>query len=329
MNLKDRIYITLSKIAPLKYREHFGKQLICAGEQSTVEQWIGTTTAIGLLLSIVVAIIPVSLFREFDILYILLAVGAFLFTHFVAYLIAYFKAEDRRKKVDEALPDMLQLIAANLRAGMTPFQALKLSARDEFGPLKDEVECATSKALGVASFSAALLSISKSVKSDTLDRSMKLFTTAMRSGGHLAQLLEELSNDISTSMELKRELITNTKTYTMFIMFTIVIGAPLLLAIAINFLGIVTELQQETSASTVGFGLSFLAGEIEITTGFLNKISLVLIGVTVTLASMLLGVIAEGKIKYGFRYIPFLLIGAFIMFFVAKYLVGNYLLGMA
>jgi len=327
MRLQGRIYLVLAKIAPSPYRRYFAKQLIYAGESVSADKWLGSTTAVGLLIALTVLLLPLTIYQEFDVRFVLLAGILFVFTHFFSYLIVYFKAEDRSKRVDEALPDMLQLVSSNLRAGMTPFQALRMSARKEFGPLKHEIELATTKALGTASFSDALLSISKTVRSETLERSMKLFNTALRSGGHLAQLLEELSTDIATTRSLQRELITNTKTYTMFIIFTIAVGTPLLLAIAIHFLSVVTDLQQQTGASTAGFGLSFLAGEISITTSFLNMVSITLMAITASLASMLLGVISDGKMQNGLRYAPFLLIGSFVVFFLSKKVVGSYLLG--
>ena len=67
-------------------------------------------------------------------------------------MIVYYKQKDRTERIEQALPDMLQLIASNLRAGMTPYHAMKLASRDEFGPLKEEMDYATTKALGIENF---------------------------------------------------------------------------------------------------------------------------------------------------------------------------------
>jgi len=321
MRAKERIYTIFARLTPFAYRRVIKQQLVYAGIKESVEIWLGGATALGLLFAISISIIPFALYQRFELLYLLGGIAGFLFVEFLFYLLLYFKVEDRTRRIEEVLPDALQLIAANLRAGMTPYQALKLSARKEFGPFKEEMDHATALALGTESFSEVLLKISKRVKSDMLERALKLFTTAMHSGGHLAQLLEELSKDIAETRGLKKELVTNTRTYTMFILFTIVIGTPLLLAIAIHFVDVISEMQ---TANTVGFGMAFLAGEVAITSDFLLKVSIVLLTVTSILASMLIGVIQEGKSSYGLRYALFIMFGSFTVFFIVKRLITGF-----
>ncbi|MEE9525829.1 MAG: type II secretion system F family protein, partial [Candidatus Woesearchaeota archaeon] len=206
-----------------------------------------------------------------------------------------------------------------------PFQAMKLAARDEFGPLKEEIEYATTKALGTESFSEALLSMAKRIKSPILDRAMKLFSASMKSGGHLAQLLEDLANDIAETRALKKELITNTKMYSMLIMFMVVIGAPLLLAVSIHFIKIISGMQATTGAAEAGFGMAALIGTISLTPGFLTKLSVVILFITSLLASMLMGVIAEGKEKYGLKYAPLVITGSLIVFVISQYIISGFL----
>lgn len=340
MELKKRCYLTCSKMFPKRYKNYVDKLISYGGGKETCENWLGSAAIFGLAVFASILLIPWSLrglpkkfvpaAGEFlspskpnYILYILIGIGIFILIQLIVYLTIYFRAEERTKRIENALPDTLQLIASNLRAGMTPFKALKLSARKEFGPLKEEIDRATSEALGTESFSKTLLRISSRVKSEMLDRALKLFTTAMKSGGHLAQLLEELGRDISETRSLKRELVTNTKTYTMFIMFTVIIGTPLLLAIAIHFVRIITEIQTR-NITNIGFGLSFLAGEITITTGFLTKVAIIMLIITALLASMLIGVIREGKSKYGFKYAPLTIIGSFVVFFVVRGLISGF-----
>jgi pilus assembly protein TadC len=248
----------------------------------------------------------------------------FIGVEIMTYLLLYFKVEDRTKRVERVLPDMLQLLSSNIRVGMTPFQALKLAARKEFGPLEEEIRHATARSLGTESFAQTLLGMSKRIKSDMLERAMKLFGTAMHSGGHLAPLLEELAKDIGETQALKKELVTNTKTYSSFIMFTIVVGTPLLLAISIHFITVITGLQAQTSTATASFGLGFLGGKVAITVDFLIKVSIVMLTLTGLLAGMLLGVITEGKAKFGLKYAPIIIGGSLIAFVILRILVTRY-----
>ncbi|MBU2561180.1 MAG: type II secretion system F family protein [Nanoarchaeota archaeon] len=341
MRLKERVYVSASRVLPSSYRQHLSQMLLYTGEGQSVDYWLGSGTVLGLLVLIIALIAPFALqtapitgFSVAEAAEVeearvvppgagFLAGGALLFIiiQLIIYLVVYFKVEDRTRRAEKALPDALHLMAANIRAGMTPFQAMKLSARKEFGPLSEEIGYATAKALGTESFSDALLSIKQRIKSGMLDRVMQLFASSMKAGGHLAQLLEEVAKDISATRALKRELVTNTKMYTMLIMFTIVICAPLLQAISIHFVKVITDMQSKASAGDEGFGMSFLAGEVAMTPEFLIVISVVMLVTTSLLASMLAGVIVEGKGKYGLKYAPIVITGTLIMFFVFRHLI--------
>jgi archaeal flagellar protein FlaJ len=290
--------------------------------------FLGKVVILSFLYALVAVFAPFALYGRFRLDFMAGAIGLLIAGFFLGNMNVYFKAEDRTKKVEDTLPDAFQMIAANLRAGMTPFKALKSISKGKSGPLEEEIEYVTSKALGTESFGENLLRISERIRSDTLDKSMKLFTTSMRSGGRLATLLEELAVDISETQSLKNELKTSTKTYTAFILFTILIGTPLLLAISVNFVKMMANMQSMSIASTTDFGLGNLMGAVTITPGFLTQIAVGLLVMTSVLASMLMGTINEGKPKSGLRMAPVIMAGCIIVFFVSGMIVGKYILGL-
>jgi hypothetical protein len=297
---------------------------IYADDDSDISDWLGKMLLVSILIGVAAAVFIILQF-DFKIIYVVACFFAFIFLfQFFVYITIYFKMENRKSKIEKALPDALQLIASNLQAGMTPYSAIKISARKEFGPLSDELIKATSQALGTKNFSEELMKIGDRVDSPTVKRSLKLITSSIHSGGHLASLLEDLSEDIAETQSLKTEMVTNTKTYVMFIMFTIIIGAPLLLSISVHFVGMVQGMQSQTTLSTDEFGLGFLTGEIEITPEFLTDISLVVLFFTSFLACLLTGVIISGKKKEGLRYVPFVVASSITLFFIAKYAIGTF-----
>ncbi len=323
MEPKERAYLDFARVCPKAFREHVARVLAYGGSAEDVNSYLGSSILLSFIVFIAVSLIPWALGMGFREMYFIFGLAFFILVQAVYYMLAYLKAEDRTARIEAVLPDALQLVSANLKAGMTPFQALKASSRKEFGPLKEEIDRAVAKSLGTESFEEALMQISQRIKSELLERSLKLFTSAMKSGSHLAALLEELSKDIAETRSLKKELTTNTKNYMMLIMFTVIIGTPLLMAIAVHFLGIITDLQAKTGASAAGFGMEFLAGEIAISTDFLAKISVFLLIMTSLLACMFIGVLKEGKAKYGLRYSPVVLAGSFAVFFIVRYLIGR------
>ncbi|MBW2984341.1 type II secretion system F family protein [Candidatus Woesearchaeota archaeon] len=340
MKIKYRIYTTMARLVPIKYRKHLEQMLLYAGEKRSVDFWVGSASVLAVLLFIILFLSQLIFFPAKEIakpeviplafppMYVVFALLSLLAVQFLVYIAIYFKAADRTKRVEESLPDALQLMSANLRAGMTPFQSMKLAARKEFGPLKEEIEYATTKALGTESFAKALLSMAKRIQSPLLERAMKLFATSMKSGGRLAQLLEDLANDIAETKALKRDLVTNTKMYSMLIMFMVIVGAPILLSVSIHFIKIISDMQATTGVAEAEFGMAFLVGTISLTPGFLIKMSVAVLFVTSLLASMLMGVIAEGNEKYGLRYAPMVITASLAAFAVSRHVISSFFGGM-
>ena len=317
----------MAKLYPKKYRKDFKDLMVFSGLKKNPYIWLGKGIFVGTILSLVSSLISLFFFDTLTI--VIIAIGLFTMVQILNYLRVFFKVEERTKKVESSLPDAFQIVAANLRAGMTPYKALREAARDDLGPLAEEIKYATSRGLGTESFSSVLLRISTRIRSDVLDRSLKLFTTAMKSGGNLATLLEDIAADISETHALESELRSSTKTYTAFIMFTIIIGAPLLLAISVNFVQMISDMQVQTSAQSAGFGMGFLLGEIVITPLFLKKISITVLVITSILSSTLLGVINEGEPKSGLKYVPTIMFSCLIIYFITVNLVGKFLIGLS
>ena len=273
---------------------------------------------------LIFALFPWSVYGEFSLLYFLAGTGAFAGVQILSYMVLYFRVENRASRVEKALPDALQLMSSNIKAGMTPFAAIQLAAKPEFGPLEKELKRATVVALGTGSFVGSLLHITTRIRSETLRRAMGLFVTSLKSGAQLARLLDETARDIRESKMLKQEMLANTKTYTMFIIFIIIIGAPVLLAITIHFVELTESMRAKMLAGELTGTLGISTAPSEITVEFLIKISYVILFVTSFLSSAMLGVITEGKEKYGAKFLPFMLIGTFVVFLIARTAVSSF-----
>src|SRR3989344_4458029 len=57
----------------------------------------------------------------------------------IAFFVVIFFISAYLKKMEDVFPDFIELMASNLRAGMTIDQALLLSSRKEFSPLDSEI----------------------------------------------------------------------------------------------------------------------------------------------------------------------------------------------
>jgi pilus assembly protein TadC len=317
MDLKRRIYRSFANFYPANYKEYLARELMYGGDKTHVDYWLGVSFVSGFLFGLAIFLVPWSFSGLFNLWFLILSVLAFLLVQFFIYMVVYYKMKARTDRIEKSLPDMLQLIASNLRAGMTPYHAMKMAAKEEFGPLKDELEYATTKALGIANFGDALLTIKAHVNSDMLDRALELLTSSLRAGGKLADVLTNVAADLAESRDLRRELQTQTKTYSMFIMFMVAFGAPLLLGISFQFLNMVTDIYTNTGVE------GSLVGEIAITSEFFAVFSIFFLLVTSILASVLMGTISEGDVRYGLKNAPLIFVVSVILLYIVRYMVAG------
>ncbi len=319
--MKKHAYYFFSTLYPRSYRNSFEKLLIYGGDTFGVRYWLGSGFILSFLVFLIFILYPLSLHHSFSWLFLFFGFLGFFLIQFFVYLFAYFKCEERKEKVEQALPDFLQLMASNVRAGMTPFQAMRLSLRDEFGPLKEELQYATTRALGTESFTLVLLQIKERVPSELFHRTLELLASSLKAGGKLSQLLEDLAREVIEVRTLRAELISSTRTYSMFVLFTVLLGAPLLFSISAHFLAVMTSLQASTGVASD----STLVGTIGITVPFFVHIAYIFLILTSILASALIGVIKTGNYLYGLRYAPFVAVGSVLLFIGFRSLVSGFL----
>jgi pilus assembly protein TadC len=234
------------------------------------------------------------------------------------------KIDGRARQAEGALPDALQMMASNIRAGMTPDVALLLSARSEFGSISTEIRKAAKDAMTGKTLEESLLKISKRISSKTLSRTFNLIVEGMRSGGSLASLLEETSMDLRNAMMLMREIKANVMAYFVFILMAVGLGAPMLFGVSMTMVEVMTQM---TSKITIPEGASGIMTmkqtEEPLNVEFINMFSIAAIGITVFFGSMTLGVIEAGKELDGLKYILFLAILTYGIFFGTKALVSG------
>ena len=317
-----KLYYAFGNLSPKGISRHIEEMLEYSGADMDARVWVGSVLLLSFLFGIVgilfgwivLEIVSVSIL-------LLISLCSFAFVLFSLYLVLHFRVEDRRRRIENVLPDALQLIAANIRAGLTPLAALRTAARPEFGPLEEEVRYVTAKSLGIESFTDALTEMSKRIKSETLERTVALFIVSMRSGGSLAVLLENAADDIMEGQELKRQLITGTSMYVVFILFAVLIGMPILLSISIEFVDMISSLQQRSSRTGLTAEVGLAMGT-PISADFLFNVSILAIIATSVTVSILIGVIHDGKELNGLRYTLYLFVVSIVVFL----LMHNYIL---
>jgi hypothetical protein len=328
----------LSELVPEKRRKKISVKLDYAGINDDLDEWLGKRIFLGVLFFIIGLLIPLSLgkYLEFGLLHeigtqilagLLLGIIFFVLTLLLYYFHLEYQIDDRRKRVETVLPDFLLMVASNLRSGMTPFSAFRNSSREEFGPLAEEIKVITAKSLGTESFRNGLRELSKKIDSRILRESVSFFSESIKSGGKLANLLEATAEDVTKTQELKKEMLSGTKMYVLFVLFVIVVATPLLMSISVQFLDMLTSIQAENSLDS-DMDIGFISSEFLITSEFMQNIAILLFFGNALLSSLFIGVLVERKAKLGIKYSPIIFIVTLILFFVFKTMVSGLLSAM-
>ena len=237
-------------------------------------------------------------------------------------LLGYFFVKGRLKKysdikkMEDAFPDFISLMASNLRAGMTIDKALLYSSRKEFAPLDKEIlglgkDIATGKEIG-----RALNDMAARIKSDEISRIMKLITSGIVSGGNLSVLLEETSYNMRERIYVRKRAASNVLMYVIFIFFAVAIGAPVLFGLSSVLVEVMTNLLSDIPVEQANINLPFSLTKVNVSVDFIFYFSAFFIVMTDVLASLVLGVVSRGKERDGFVYmVPLILVSLAVFFF--------------
>jgi Flp pilus assembly protein TadB len=307
---------TLFEKLPQRYKNIIELEAMYASIDNYEKITIGTMAATCIALFLTVIFIEANPIIEVPALMLALAIGPAM----VPYIIISIAAEKRKKEMEKVLPDALLLISANVKSGLNIEKAFLLSARDEFGPLAEELRTTAMEMFGGKPMDEALSDMEGRLKSELFSETIKLLRDGISSGGNTAELLESSAEDIRNSMELREEINSNIRMYTIFIMMAAVVGAPLLFSISVYMSQTTADMWSGTSMGDMkavgSIGLSFQKPSVN--TEFFQSFAVMAIIVINFFASLIMSEIKNANIKEGAKYIPILITVSVGLFYLIK-----------
>jgi len=325
--LRYNIYRIVYRIVPQSYRKWVAEHLKYADFSIDVERYVGFSILYGLFLAFDIAIILFVL--KFSSLIVLASLfGTFLLFQAFFSSILILVSDLRRKAVEEVLPDALQLMAANIRSGLTPDKSLLLAARPEFGPLEVEIRRVAKKTISGEPLETALKGMSERIDSKLLKRSVNLIIEGIRKGGELGTLLEQTADDIRNAKVLLKEVSAYVLMYVIFIFFAAAMAAPLLYAIStylVETMGKIGGLMPSAEIPTPQQMGTLRITKVQMSGEFLRNYSLIALTITSVFGGLIIGLIREGHEKAGIKFIPIFFALSIGIFFVVKNLVASFL----
>ena len=313
-----RAYRFVRSILPKRYFGWLRKNLIYASISISEEKFASLAIAYSLSFSLLIfVILLLTGFSQYWYLSLISMPLIFTLPHLFVILIGDKNAEF----AESILPDVLQLMAANIRSALTPDRAFLFSARPEFGILEKEIRLAASKAIAGEPLEDALLSMGERIKSRLISRTFKLIVDGMRKGGELANLLEQTSEDMREIKLLRKEISAQVGMYSIFILVATGIAAPLLFSLSSYLIQTMYSLGKSINVpgaegyANIGFLKLSIGG---VSPSFIQTYASLMMISSSIFGSLLVGILQNGKEKAGLKYIPFLLAANFLVFFLTQ-----------
>lgn len=314
---------------PKKIRPNLRSYMLKAGFNEVPYRFFGLLfyfSALITTLLFVIFIFPyIKRFSLFEIyIYSFLSwsvVQLFFATLFI--LLVYFyldlKIYYRTKKMEDQLPDFLQVLSANLKGGMTFEKALWSAVKPRFNILGSEMAKASKKVMTGYDVSKALIELADKYDSLMLMRTVDLMISEVESGGNVAELIDKLVDNLKETKVLKDEMSASAIAYVIFISVIVVVISPLLFALSFHLLKVFISFIDKLSIATQNVHtLPFLFSKVNINPQDFRIFSLVAIFVISLFSSMIVSIVEKGDMKGGLKYIPIYVFGsiAFYLFFM-------------
>src|SRR3989338_9044739 len=256
---------------PKKVIPNLRKYLLKAGFNEVPYRFFGMLFYFSALITTLIFITFIFPYiKKFSLfkVYIYSFFGWFLIQMFFAtlfILLIYFYLDlriyHRTRKMEEQLPDFLQVLSANLKAGMTFERALWTAIKPRFSILGSEMAKASKKVMTGYEVGKALTELADRYDSLMLRRTVDLIISEAESGGNVAELIDRLVDSLKVTKALKDEMSASAIAYIIFISVIVVVISPLLFALSFHLLVLITNFMGKIAfatqrASALPFALS-------------------------------------------------------------------------
>lgn len=310
------------KFYPKKLRDMYKKNIINSGVEVPFQKYHNSIFGLIIIISLVSSIL--FYFFRINLLYSLVI---FVLLNIFFYFKVSLKASARIKKMEGVFPDVISLMASNLRAGITTDRAFLLSARPEFNPLDKEILKTGKEVATGEDIINAFKGMSKRIDSEKISKVITLIISGLKAGGNISYLLEETSRNMKQKEIIEKKTASTISMYVIFIFIAACIGAPLLFGLGSVLVEIVINLASKTpDLSVTQMDLPLTFSKVPISLNFIIYFSILFIIITSLISSLVIGLVNKGEEKAGLRiFIPMLVISLTI-FFIIRMILSKILL---
>ncbi|MDO8625399.1 MAG: type II secretion system F family protein [Candidatus Diapherotrites archaeon] len=220
---------------------------------------------------------------------------------------------NRTNQIEDAFPNVLKQIADTLKAGGTYEFALREASENDYGPLTKELKLVLRRLEEGQNLDKSLSLMQENIDSRLVKRTLAILIDALKSGGGLADILDDIADDMRDLHRIQLERKTKTTMQTMFLIASGAVIGPAIF----GFTTSVLEFLITTATHTNAIQQTIIDRAIAAKQTILFLLTLYIIIETVA-ASILLGLMRDGKARKSIIYIPLLLFVGLFCFYAAR-----------
>jgi len=316
----------LARVLPKSTRDRYQKLMAYSTLKSNPDSFIGWSITAAIVVGFAATVVAGNYYAQPPLPVFIVSVLLILF---LIHMWLTLNVSSKSHQAENALPDALQLMSSNIRAGLTTDKAFLLAARPEFGALEEEIRRVGKETMAGRNLTDALIRMPSHIKSQDLSRTVELVVNSIKSGGHLADILDQTASDLRDQQIIQKEISASVLMYVLFIFIAITLGAPALFAMSSflvellskNMDMIAKDMPKDFGSGGGGMAMPIKMAGKSIGADFIRMYAVISISVSCIMGSLIMGLILRGEEKEGFKFMLPMLVIALVVFFLASWVI--------
>lgn len=304
------------KVSPIKrikipkklMGEKFMKQTDVALARARIsfsaQEWAGIFVVIGIALFLLLTII-------FNPIY---GIVGFVVMLALMVMIPRMKADKRKAQVEDALPDALHHMSVAIKTGLVLESVIAEIGEADYGALSEEFAQVVLEVKRGRTLRDAFMNFAVRSESKDIVRAINLLLEGIESGGPISDVLDEVSEDMKSTKEIKQDRKTFTSQQISFLAMASLMAGPFVMGVV----GALPQIMEAAMAGAGGEGAMDMTEIYQVVDALTAYVILQAIS-----TAIMMGVIMYGEFKSGFKFMIPMAIIAYGVYSVVKYIMPS------
>ncbi len=325
----------------LEQFRHLQDYLILAGIKRKSRDVFSLLFILSAILDIAVIVAVTYIGIKYDILlyiifldFLILTLGyvlIFLIVWLLFLVILDYMKFKRKTALEEVLPEFLRLVSSNHRAGLPLDISLWKANRPRFGILSEEINEVAKQTYATGDLEGPLKKFGSKYDSNMLKRVISNLVEGLRTGADISSLLDDISLNITTIRNTRKELASEVENYMLFITITVLIISPLMFGLTYKMTGLIDTVKNSLSGTMTGSESSNMPIKLTFTEQkvafefYFNLFVYLMIATNSIISVLLMSMVKYGNVKQDLKKIPVYYVTAIIVYVICRMMFSSFL----